>query len=117
MSFEKLAIFGILVFGFMALAQGLRTVREAQKMSRRAGAKRPRRQVSSEPVAEEIAMSLVGEVAAKYPELCETAAASGVIPKTLEHALTKAREHYSERVSPRFKGLFYTAINAVILKK
>ncbi|MBN2344540.1 MAG: hypothetical protein JXX29_01415 [Deltaproteobacteria bacterium] len=117
MSFEKLAIFGILVFGFMALVQGLRTVREVQKMRRRAGSRRPRRVVSSEPVAEQIAVGLVTEVAKKYPELCVDAKKSGVLPKPLEHALAKAREHYAERVNPKFKGLFYRAINSVILKK
>jgi hypothetical protein len=117
MSSEKLAIFGILIFGFMALTQALRTVHEAKKLSRKRGRKRPRRQVSAEPVAMQIAESLVQEAAQKYPELSDEAVRSGEIPKKLERELRIARDHYLERVSPRFKGLYYTAIDKVILKK
>ena len=117
MSFEKLAIFGILIFGFMALTQAYRTVHEAKKLARRRGRKRPRRQVSAEPVAMEIAVGLVSEAAAKHPSLRDDAEKSGVLPKKLEHELKLSRDHYLERVSPRFKGLFYAAIDEVIFKK
>ena len=117
MSFEKLAIFGILIFGFMALTQAYRTVHEAKKMSRRRGRKRPRRQVSAEPVAMEIAVSLVKETVAKFPSQQADAEKTGMLPKKLEHELKLTREHYLERVSPRFKGLFYAAIDEVVFKK
>lgn len=117
MSFEKLAIFGILIFGFMALVQGLRTVHEAKRQARRKGRKRPRRQVSAEPVAMEIAEGLISEAAAKHPALRDEAEKSGVLPKKLEHELNLARQHYNERVSPRFKGLFYAAIDKVVFRK
>ncbi|MBN2529894.1 MAG: hypothetical protein JXR76_26120 [Deltaproteobacteria bacterium] len=117
MNFEKLAIFGILIFGFMALTQLLRTVHQAKKQARRRGSKRPRRQVSAEPVAMEIATALVEEAAKKHPALWDDATRSGVLPKKLEHDLALAREHFNHRVSPRFKGLYYAAIDKVIFKK
>ena len=117
MSFEKLALFGVIIFGFMALTQALRTVHEAKRQARRKGRKRPRRQASSEPVALQIAIGLVEEVAAQHTALVAEAHQSGTLPKKLEHDLNLARLHYQERVSPRFKGLFYAAIDDVIFKK
>ena len=117
MSIEKLAAFGIMAFIFIVVLQGLRTVRETKKLNKRRLSKRKRRKSSSEPVALDIARSLLDDVAHKYPELVKDAQSTGVIPKKLSKEIDLTLEHYLGRVNSKFRGLFHQQTSEIILGK
>jgi DNA-binding transcriptional LysR family regulator len=117
MNAEKLAIFGIVIFGFMALVQAWRTARQASHMMKRREGGRPRRLISSEPAAAELARALIDEVVKKNPELVLKTKEAGVMDSVLDRQIKTAMNHYLDRVSPKFRGLFHATVSNVIFQR
>jgi hypothetical protein len=113
----KTALLVFATFGILALIQTFKATHQTKKRAVKYAKKRTRRIINSEPVAKQLAESIVKETAVKHPEAATAAKESEKIPKELEKALEKSMEHFKNRVSPRFKHLFYNAINKIILNK
>jgi biopolymer transport protein ExbB/TolQ len=117
MNLESIAILGVVIFAFIALAHGINTARSIRRLTRDRSAGRPRRPIAGEAAARQLAESIVREVAAKHEdEAAETRAGEG-IPAELEEALEKAREHYCDRVERRHRALFHRAVDSVLLDR
>ena len=117
MNAEKLAIFGIVIFGFMALVQAWRTARQASHMMKQREGGRPRRLISSEPAAAELARALIDEVVEKNPELVLKTKETGVMDGFLDRQIKTAMNHYLDRVNPKFRGLFHMTVSEIIFQR
>ena len=114
MSIEGLAALGVLVFLFIVVVHLFTTTRGVTRQMRR----RPlpsRKLIGSPNLAQQMADTLVADVLAQHPELVAAAKEAGRITDELEDALDEPLAHYTARVLPKFKFLFYQTAERRIL--
>ncbi|MCP4605787.1 MAG: hypothetical protein GY847_35580 [Proteobacteria bacterium] len=116
MNLELLAILGIAVFGFMAIATSFNAVRSIKRMTRRTDFHRIRRLVRSPDLARSTAQSVVREVASENSLEVQKAAEQGRLTPELEQALAEAETYFLSRVESKHRALFTQAVDEIILK-
>jgi hypothetical protein len=115
---EQVALIGIVLFAAIAALHGFNTVRGIRRAAgQRVAEGRPRRLVSSEPVAREMARSLTREVAAAHEAAAARSREAGRVDPELSAVLERAQAHFRERVEPRLRAVFHQAVDEVILGK
>ncbi|MDJ0765593.1 MAG: hypothetical protein QNJ97_21605 [Myxococcota bacterium] len=117
MNLEQLAIFGIAVFGFMAIASAFNAVRTIKRIVRRPDNRRFRRRIAGTEAALYAAQSIVGEIAEKHAkEVTASRAQTHRTPK-LKKALDEGEAYFLTRVEPRHRPLFEQVVQELIFKK
>ncbi len=115
---EQVAILGLILFAAVAALHGWSTVRGIRRIANRPkGDGRTRRLVSSEPVAREIALGVVREVAAAHAEAWARSREAGRVDPELDEPLERAQAYFRERVEPRLRVLFHGAVDEMILDR
>ena len=117
MNLEKIALIGIAVFAFMALAAIFTTMSTIKRIAGRPTARTRHRLVRGPESARMVALSLVGEVARRKSEEAELSRQQGKLTEDLQNALEQAENYFLERVDARHIDFFYKAIDELILKK
>ncbi len=64
-----------------------------------------------------IARGLIREVSEKHESFVAQSREAGNITPELEPHLEEARQYFRERVEPRLRPVFHTAVNELILNK
>jgi hypothetical protein len=113
---EHLAILGIAIFGFMAV-MNLYTALRTLKRSKIRPLGRMRRLIGGPDAARAVAMSVVREIADRYPEELSKSQEVCELTPPLEEALQKGREYYLSRVEPIHRGLFTDAIDHIVFER
>jgi hypothetical protein len=117
MDLEQIAILGIAVFAFMAIAHTVNSVRSMKKIVRRSRIQRVRRLISTPDSARAMALSVVHEAAQKYPDEVENLRRGTKMASELGQALEEARSYYLGRVETRHKAIFNLVVDEVIYAK
>jgi hypothetical protein len=97
----------------MNLYTALRTL----KRSRTRPLGRMRRLIGGPDAARAVAMSVVREIADRYPEELSKSRERGELIPPLEEALQKGREYYLSRVEPIHRELFSDAIDCIVFER
>ncbi len=114
MNLEQLALLGIGVFGFMALAVFINAWRTVKRTGQQLRPQRMRRLLGGEELARSVARSVVGEVASNHPDAVRQSRRKGQLTPDLEQALDKARDYYTKRVESRYRVLFTMVVNEIV---
>jgi hypothetical protein len=115
MDLEQLALLGIVIFAFMALASSVNMIRAMKRSSRRKEVFRVRRKIAGPDSAKAVALSVINEIVQKHPDEVEKSKNQGKIRPELEQELETAREYYLGRVESRHRALFNLVVDKIIL--
>ena len=110
MNLEQLALLGIALFAFMALASSFNAIRSFKRMSP-GKLQRVRRLIGGDASALTMARSVVTEVKEKHPQAALESKELGMLAHELEEPLEEARTYFLGRVENRHRALFNRAVD------
>lgn len=117
MSLEQLALLGIVIFAFMAVATSFNAFRSFKRSRERSSSRLARRQISGTQAAYEVARSVVRETKKRHPAEAQASKDQGRLTKKMEKELAEAETYFLSRVESRHRALFTKALNELILDR